>query len=85
MRKVFHIFGLLTDADLAWMAQAGAPRDIKDGEILIHEGRPIGTLILLLQGACVVTDDAIGEIAHSASERFSAKCRLSIWSRLPPT
>jgi CRP/FNR family cyclic AMP-dependent transcriptional regulator len=64
MRKVLYIFGLLTDADIAWMARTGARRGIKDGEILIHDGRPIGTVILMLQGECVVTDRAMGEIAR---------------------
>jgi CRP-like cAMP-binding protein len=64
MRNNLYIYGLLTDADIAWMARAGARRGIEDGEILIHEGRPIGTIILLLQGECVVTDRAIGEIAR---------------------
>ena len=64
MRKVLYVFGLLTDADIAWMAQTGARRGIKDGEILIHEGRPIGTIILMLQGECVVTDRKLGEVAR---------------------
>ena len=64
MRKVLYIFGLLTDADVAWLAGAGARRRIRDGEVLIHEGRPIGTVILLLQGECVVTDHVLGEIAR---------------------
>ncbi len=64
MRKVLYIFGLLTDADIAWMARTGARRGIKDGEILIHEGRPIGKIILMLQGECVVTDRKLGEVAR---------------------
>jgi CRP/FNR family transcriptional regulator, cyclic AMP receptor protein len=46
------------------MAETGVRRRIRDGEILIHEGRPVGTVILLLQGECVVTDRALGEIAR---------------------
>src|SRR5208283_2268915 len=64
MRKALYIFGLLTDADIAWIARTGARRRIKDGEILIHEGRPVGSVILLLQGECVVTEHAAGEIAR---------------------
>ena len=58
------VFGLLTDADIAWMAQVGVQRPIKDLEILIHEGRPLESLIFLLQGQCVVTQHAAGEIAR---------------------
>jgi CRP/FNR family transcriptional regulator, cyclic AMP receptor protein len=64
VRKALYIFGLLTDADIAWMARAGVRRRIKDGEILIHEGRPVGSVILLLQGECVVTELAAGDIAR---------------------
>jgi CRP/FNR family cyclic AMP-dependent transcriptional regulator len=64
MRKALYIFGLLTDADVAWMARAGERRRIKDGEILIQEGRPLVSVILLLQGECVVIEHAAGEIAR---------------------
>lgn len=63
MRKALYIFGLLTDADIAWMARTGVCRSIKDGEILIQEGRPLLSVILLLQGECVVIEHAAGEIA----------------------
>ena len=58
------VFGLLTDAEVAWMAQAGVRRPIRDGEILIQEGRPVDSVIFLLQGECVVTQHAAGEIAR---------------------
>ncbi len=58
------VFGLLTDADAAWMARAGVQRPIKDREILIEEGRPLESLIFLLQGECVVTQSTAGEIAR---------------------
>ena len=58
------LFGLLTDADVAWMARAGVQRPIKDREILIQEGRPLELVIFLLQGKCVVTAHAAGEIAR---------------------
>jgi CRP/FNR family cyclic AMP-dependent transcriptional regulator len=64
MRKALYIFGLLTDADIAWMARTGVRRSIKDGEILINEGRPVGAVILLLRGECIVSDRAAGEIAR---------------------
>ena len=48
MRKVLYIFGLLTDADIDWMARVGIRRRLKDGEILIEQGKPIDSIILLL-------------------------------------
>ena len=58
------VFGLLTDAEVAWMAQAGVQRPIRGGEILVEEGRPADSVIFLLQGECVVTERAAGEIAR---------------------
>jgi CRP/FNR family transcriptional regulator, cyclic AMP receptor protein len=46
------------------MAQVGVQRPIKDLEILIHEGQPLESVIFLLQGQCVVTHHAAGEIAR---------------------
>jgi CRP/FNR family cyclic AMP-dependent transcriptional regulator len=58
------VFGLLTDADVAWMARAGVQRPIKDREILVEEGRPLESVIFLLQGECMVTEQSAGEIAR---------------------
>jgi CRP-like cAMP-binding protein len=58
------VFGLLTDADVGWLARAGVQRRIKDREILIEEGEPAKSVIFLLQGECVVTEGAAGEIAR---------------------
>jgi CRP-like cAMP-binding protein len=64
MRKVLYIFGLFTDADVAWIARTGVRRRITDGEILIQEGRPVESVIFLLQGECAVTTQAAGQIAR---------------------
>ena len=76
------VFGLLTDADVAWMAQAGVQRPIKDREILIHEGRPLESVIFLLQGECVVTEHAAGEIARRVGEIVG---EMSFFDSAPPS
>ena len=43
---------------------AGVQRPIKDREILVQEGRPLESIIFLLQGECTVTEHAAGEIAR---------------------
>jgi len=83
MQKVLYIFGLLTDVDIAWLARTGARRRIADGEILIHEGRPIGTIILLLQGECVVTDRTLGEIARLGAGEILGE--MSFVDSAPPS
>ncbi len=64
MRKVLYIFGLLTDADVEWMARTGTPRRLRDGEVLIREGKAVDFLILLLEGELVVTAEGYGQVAR---------------------
>jgi CRP/FNR family transcriptional regulator, cyclic AMP receptor protein len=64
MRTVLYIFGLLTDADIEWMAQNGTRRRLNDGEILIEEGAGSDALILLLEGELQVASRAYGPIAR---------------------
>ena len=40
MRKVLYIFGLLSDADVQWIAKTGVLKRLRDGDVLIHEGEP---------------------------------------------
>lgn len=64
MRKVLYIFGLLTDADVEWMARNGDRRGLKDGELLIEEGGRSDWLILLLEGELLVTAAGYGPVAR---------------------
>jgi CRP/FNR family cyclic AMP-dependent transcriptional regulator len=54
MRKVLYIFGLLTDSDIDWIARVGTRRRLKDGETLIERGKPIDSIILVLEGQLLV-------------------------------
>jgi CRP/FNR family transcriptional regulator, cyclic AMP receptor protein len=64
MRKVLYIFGLLTDADVEWIARTGIRRRVKDKELLIQEGSPVKWVIFLLQGEFLISAQGIGEIAR---------------------
>ena len=64
MRKVLYIFGLLTDADIDWMASVGIRRRLKDGEILVEQGKPIDSIILLLEGRLSVVVKDVGPVAR---------------------
>jgi CRP/FNR family transcriptional regulator, cyclic AMP receptor protein len=64
LRKVLYIFGLLADGDIDWLARAGVRRRVKDGEILIEQGRPIGSIILLLEGRLSVAVRDVGIVAR---------------------
>jgi hypothetical protein len=44
MRKALYILGQLDDADVEWPADQGTRRRLADGEVIVHEGRPIDSL-----------------------------------------
>lgn len=77
------VFGLLTDADVAWMARAGVQRPVRDREILIQEGRPLESVIFLLQGECVITEYAVGEIARLGAGEIVGE--MSFLDSAPPS
>jgi CRP-like cAMP-binding protein len=64
MRKVLYIFGLLTDADVEWMARTGARRWCEPGTVLIHEGKAVDSMILVLEGELAVQVQGVGEVAR---------------------
>ncbi|HTP91950.1 MAG TPA: cyclic nucleotide-binding domain-containing protein [Xanthobacteraceae bacterium] len=83
MRKVLYIFGLLTDADVAWIASTGIRRRVSRGEILIREGLPVESVIILLQGECLVTAQAVGEIARLGAGEIVGE--MSFVDSAPPS
>jgi CRP/FNR family cyclic AMP-dependent transcriptional regulator len=64
MRKVLYIFGILSDADVAWMAQTGVRRRLGDGDVIIREGESTDFLIFMLEGELLVTTRRLGQIAR---------------------
>jgi CRP/FNR family transcriptional regulator, cyclic AMP receptor protein len=66
MRKVLYIFGLLTDADIEWIARTGTRRRLSDGDVLTREGEAPEALIILLEGELLVTAETVGQIARLA-------------------
>jgi CRP/FNR family transcriptional regulator, cyclic AMP receptor protein len=64
MRKVLYVFGLLTDADIEWIARTGTRRRLRDGDVLTREGEATESLIILLEGELLVTADAVGQVAR---------------------
>jgi len=64
MRKVLYLFGLVTDADIEWMARTGVQRWVDPGDLLIREGVPVSALILVLEGELTVSVKGAGEVAR---------------------
>jgi CRP-like cAMP-binding protein len=83
MRKVLYIFGLLTDADVEWMARNGYRRQILDGELLIEEGGRSDSLILLLEGELQAAAKGYGLIARMGVGEIVGE--ISLVDSAPPS
>ena len=83
MRKVLYIFGLLTDADIEWIAKNGTRRRLNDGELLIEEGGSSDSLILLLEGELQVTAKGYGAIARMGIGEIVGE--ISLVDSAPPS
>lgn len=66
MRKVLFILGQLSDLDIEWLITAGRKEQVSAGTTLIHEGKAIDALYIILDGLLSVTMAALGgqEIAR---------------------
>ncbi|MCP3446133.1 cyclic nucleotide-binding domain-containing protein [Bradyrhizobium sp. CCGUVB14] len=83
MRKVLFIFGVLNDSDIDWMARVGSRRGIRRQDVLIDEGVPISSIVLLLQGRMGVSVSGIGEIAQLEAGDFVGE--MSLIDSAPPS
>jgi len=83
MRKVLFIFGVLIDTDIDWMARAGSRRSVRRQDVLIDEGVPIDSIVLLLQGRMGVSVSGIGEIAQIEAGDFIGE--MSLVDSAPPS
>lgn len=83
MRKVLYIFGLLTDADVEWMARAGERRWVEPGTAVIREGEPVSSVILVLDGEMSVAVRGLGEIARMGAGEVGGE--MSFVDSSPPS
>ena len=55
LKKVLFILGQLSDSDIDWMMRVGSKEKIAAGTVLIHQGRPVDALHMLLHGTMTVS------------------------------
>ena len=69
MQKVLFILGEMSDDDIDWMLEMGMREYIHAGEVLIHEGKPVSGIYVLLEGKLSVSVAKFGnkEIAQLSS------------------
>ena len=83
MRKILYIFGVLNDADVDWMVQAGTRRRIGREDVVIHEGMAIDSIVLLLSGKMAVGVAGVGEVAQLTSGDIIGE--MSLVDSAPPS
>jgi len=83
MHKVLQIFGLLTDSDIDWVARVGTRRRTKAGETLIERGKPIDSLVLVLEGELVVLMQDLGIVARRGAGEIVGE--VSMVDSAPPS
>ena len=83
MRKVLYILGQLSDEDVDWMAVGGRRRDARAGEVLIHEGVPISSVLVVLQGTASVTLGGGREVARIGAGEVLGE--MSMIDNRPPS
>ena len=55
MRKALFFLGVLDDSDLDWMIAHGLKKEIEPGSVLIHEGKPVNSMFIILNGVLAVS------------------------------
>jgi CRP-like cAMP-binding protein len=83
MRKVLYILSRLTDEDVDWIASAGERRHHEPGDVLIRQGGPIDSLMILLDGKARVEVDGVGEVAQLGSGEILGE--MSLVDESPPS
>ena len=69
MRKALLFLGILNDSDIDWIVAAASRQEVSQGETLIHEGKAVDYVFLVLDGQLAVTVKALGgrEVARLRS------------------
>lgn len=83
MRKVLYILSRLSDDDVDWIAVAGTRRQHSEGDVLIREGMPIDSLMILLSGKARVDVQGVGEVARLGSGEILGE--MSLIDESPPS
>jgi CRP/FNR family transcriptional regulator, cyclic AMP receptor protein len=60
MRKALLFLGVLDDSDISWLVKTGTRKELPPGEFLVHEGRALESIFLVIDGRFSVTLAALG-------------------------
>ncbi|MNL18702.1 DNA-binding transcriptional dual regulator Crp [compost metagenome] len=84
MRKVLYILGELSDGDIDWMASVGSQTEVMRDDTLIHEGKAIDSIYVVLDGKLGVH---VGSQAHPVAllGRGEIVGEMSLIDKRPPS
>jgi CRP-like cAMP-binding protein len=93
MRKALYIMGILSDADVTWMSAHGENRLVTAGTTIIHQGKPVDSIFIVLDGqflvhtgaaeiARLLSGEVLGEISFVDSRPPSASVKAAVDSRV---
>ncbi len=86
MRKVFFLFGDLSDEDIEWLASAGERKKIPKGTVLVREGEPITEVFILLDGRfSVLVAASTGNMTVNTLQNGEIIGELSFVDSRPPS
>jgi len=86
MRKVLFMFGDLADSDIEWLAAAGKRKQFPKGSILVHEGKPIEEIYILLDGELsVLVGSPQSRVTLNTLQKGEIVGELSFLDSRPPT
>jgi bacteriocin-type transport-associated protein len=69
IREILFTFAELNDSDIGWMIATGSATRVPRGEVLLHSGRPVEAMHILLDGKMVasVSEDADNPLTRAFS------------------
>ncbi|QDU63971.1 DNA-binding transcriptional dual regulator Crp [Planctomycetes bacterium Pan216] len=82
MRNALLVLGQLSDEDFEWLLESGAKRRLSPNEVLIHEGRSIEGLSIIVEGELAVTHSDDREVARLGPGEFVGE--ISFVDQRPP-
>lgn len=83
MRKALHILGTLNDEDVNWLIHNGQRKLHPAGAVIIHEGQPIDSLIVVLDGQFIVSTGKNKRVASLYSGEILGE--IAMIDKQPPS
>lgn len=85
MRHALYVFGIMNEADIEWLMDAGQRQSLAAGTVLVREGQPLDMLYIVLQGQLRVSIAVEGGMELSRLQAGEVVGEISFVDSRPPT